>query len=195
LLDAALQFAYASGMRFKHALCCPRPSEYSAMVQPIIEVPQHASLPSGHATEAHVTAGILSELVPGAKEGKLTDKYLRRLAFRIARNREISGVHFPVDTLAGRLLGDSLASYFLAMCGRSEGKWTGGHFDVSGLDLNLANDEAGEDDLRWEGARCCKKLSGQPQPLKSGDGTDVLALTRTLRQMWVAAADEWGPPK
>jgi hypothetical protein len=40
-----------------------------------------------------------------------------RQAARIAINRTIAGVHYPVDSSAGQLLGLSLAEYFLARCG------------------------------------------------------------------------------
>lgn len=39
-----------------------------------------------------------------------------RLAARIAINRTIAGVHFPVDSIAGSLLGLTLGQYFVARC-------------------------------------------------------------------------------
>ena len=126
LIDAALQFAYAVGQRFKHALACPRPSDYSATLMPMIEVPQHASLPAGHAIESRVTAELLIEIVPGVK-GSVAETYLRGLAHRIADNRVVAGVHFPVDCLVGRLMGDALASFVLKACG--VGTCWGGSFN------------------------------------------------------------------
>jgi hypothetical protein len=49
---------------------------------------------------------------------------LKRLAFRVAENREVAGLHFPLDTLAGRLLGEVLADYFLACS--TGGRFSGG---------------------------------------------------------------------
>ena len=39
-----------------------------------------------------------------------------RLATRIAVNRTIAGVHFPIDSAAGAVLGLTLGLYFVARC-------------------------------------------------------------------------------
>jgi hypothetical protein len=39
-----------------------------------------------------------------------------RLASRVAINRTVAGVHFPVDSIAGCLLGLTLGEYFVARC-------------------------------------------------------------------------------
>ncbi|MEP7329239.1 MAG: PA-phosphatase, partial [Betaproteobacteria bacterium] len=63
LLHLALSLAKCAEMNFKNALCVRRPHEYSAQVQPMLKTPIHGSLPSGHSTEAHTVAYVLSELV------------------------------------------------------------------------------------------------------------------------------------
>ena len=73
-----------------------------------IEIPAHPAYPSGHATGAFTLAYVLQELDPGNGE-----KY-RADALRIARNREIAGLHYPSDTEAGRLLARQIADALLA---------------------------------------------------------------------------------
>jgi hypothetical protein len=117
LLDVGLRFAASVHMRIKHALHLPRPIVYSPQVQPLILTPGHGSLPSGHATEGFLVAAMLRRLLSAPKELRTQ---LRRQAARIAANRVVAGVHFPVDSMAGRMLGETLAEYVLARCGASK---------------------------------------------------------------------------
>jgi hypothetical protein len=105
---------------------------------------------------------------------------LRRLAFRIAENRVVAGVHFPVDMTAGRLLGDALAGYVLARCG-AEAVWIGGQFRPEGGDETYG--KAGTFDAaggRFDGRGCSKLDDG-----RAGQCSALLA------EMWSAAAAEW----
>ena len=70
LLDAALRLANFVEMRFKHALACRRPLEYSSQVQPMILTPGHGSLPSGHSTEAFTVAHVLAGLFEPGRQGR-----------------------------------------------------------------------------------------------------------------------------
>jgi membrane-associated phospholipid phosphatase len=118
VLGLALSLAWHVEMRFKHALGCPRPMEYSPQVQPMIGTPGHGALPSGHATEAFMVARVL-QLLTDPPQGAETDAQLQRQAARIAINRTVAGVHFPVDSAAGRMLGEALAGYFVGRCSRT----------------------------------------------------------------------------
>lgn len=185
LLNLALQCTYAVTMRFKLALSCPRPSELSAALMPCIEVPAHAALPAGHAAEAHVTATLLGALA-GADDPLRSG--LRRVAHRIAENRVVAGLHYPIDNVSGRLLGDAFASYLLAACGQAA-DWHGGEFDGAGLDpaaagANVFEAEHAADDGRAHGVGC-SALSGFAAP--------AAARFKVLRAMWAAAQAEWAP--
>ncbi|MGH8759027.1 MAG: phosphatase PAP2 family protein [Burkholderiales bacterium] len=113
LLDLAMSLASHVEMRFKHAFACPRPVELSPQIQPMIPTPGHASWPSGHATEAYLTATLLQALLPHGSKYK---EQLERLAARIAVNRTVAGLHYPVDSAVGRLLGTALAEFLVARC-------------------------------------------------------------------------------
>ena len=124
LIWAALRLALLVEMRFKHALACRRAIEYSPQVQPIILTPGHGSLPSGHSTEAHMVAYVLWNLLKYKSYSTKTTyrdpswgEMLMRQASRIAINRTVAGVHFPVDSAAGQLLGLTLGEYFVYRCG------------------------------------------------------------------------------
>jgi hypothetical protein len=92
LLEACLRFAYALAMRCKDALDVPRPVDLSSQLQPMLLTPGHASLPSGHATEAFIAAEVLAAV---CGLGASTRRQLRLLAHRIADNRVVAGLHYP----------------------------------------------------------------------------------------------------
>jgi len=116
LIATVLRFATFVEQRFKHELACRRPAEFAPQVQPMIPTPGHGALPSGHATEAFAVARVLLALAPDRFGGQL-DEMLMRQAARIAINRTIAGVHFPVDSAAGQMLGLVIGEYLLARCG------------------------------------------------------------------------------
>lgn len=114
LLEAAVSLSPAIGMRFKHDLACERPSERSPLVRPVIAVPGHASHPSGHATAAALWVGVAKALMASNPKSVVATQ-LDALASRIAQNRVIAGLHYPMDSAAGGLLGSVLADYVVAM--------------------------------------------------------------------------------
>lgn len=75
-----------------------RPNRLDSDIDAIIAVPGHPAYPSGHSTQAHLIAYILSELIPEKREEFSRD------ALRIAVHREIAGLHYPSDTAAGAML-------------------------------------------------------------------------------------------
>jgi hypothetical protein len=115
-----LQFCVYVEMRFKHALACYRPVEYDAQVQPMITTPGHGSFPMGHATQTYAVSYVLKQLLlldaSTYPEHHWVLDQLDRLSARITTNRVIAGVHFPVDSMAGRMLGVALGEYFVGCC-------------------------------------------------------------------------------
>jgi membrane-associated phospholipid phosphatase len=92
-----------------------RPSSILPCLLPPLEVPGHAAYPSGHATQAQLIAMCLEIVMPrnrvmpaspAGPVGQFMPQYgpLRMMADRIARNREVAGLHYRSDTWAGRIL-------------------------------------------------------------------------------------------
>ena len=75
-----------------------RPSQLDPALKTVILNPAHAAYPSGHASQAYMTALVLSAFDPNNM-----DKY-KKVAIDIAHRREIAGIHYPSDSDAGRKL-------------------------------------------------------------------------------------------
>jgi hypothetical protein len=114
LMQIALRVGEFQVMHYKYKFNRMRPSHLCPWLMPPIEVPGHASYPSGHATQSHLVALILGEVMPEPLAGR--SKPLWLLAKRIARNREVLGLHYPSDSIAGTMLAQ--ASFrLLRKCG------------------------------------------------------------------------------
>jgi hypothetical protein len=163
---AAMTFASFVVQRVKHILSCKRPLAYDRTLQPMILTPAFSAMPSGHATEAFMMAHLLTQL---CKPGKADALLLQRQAERIATNRVIAGLHFPVDSIAGRMLGQTLAEYLLH---RSIGKpWTARSF--------LGPEVAGNAAFKYD-----EPMDTQaPDHFKSEPGTAV-DLSLNLKWLW-----------
>ncbi|GAB5434896.1 MAG: hypothetical protein FalmKO_00210 [Falsiruegeria mediterranea] len=104
------QIAIIVEMQVKHLLHLPRPALFSEKLHPVIDTPDHSAYPSGHSTEAFAIATVLNRLEfgQGAQGGVDAGKQVFELAHRIAVNRTIAGVHYPIDSMAGAALGFSI---------------------------------------------------------------------------------------
>ena len=200
LLAAVFRAAQFVEMRFKHALACRRPMEYSPQIQPMILTPGHGSLPSGHSTESFAMARTLIELLKksipqpplaATNPGYGDDAYgvqLMRLAARVAINRHVAGVHFPVDSAAGALLGLTLAGYLLQRFQnhRTYQAWSFiGHLYPEDRDFHwgdlydVAHNRQREPDDPWA------------KPIDDGDPDQLGAPSPILNWLWEKARAEW----
>jgi hypothetical protein len=94
-------------MHFKKKYDRVRPSQLWPGLLPPLTVPGHASYPSGHATQAHLFAKCAVAMMPAAERDSIK-VVLEALAERIARNREIAGLHYPSDSTAGKSLAEGV---------------------------------------------------------------------------------------
>jgi membrane-associated phospholipid phosphatase len=118
---ASLIGSYAA-LYYKGLGARPRPSQLCPALLPPIPMPGHASWPSGHATQAWLKALCMEHVLEGAQSGTLTpgdldavSSNLRTLAIRVARNREIAGLHYPTDSDAGRMLAATIVPLLIDM--------------------------------------------------------------------------------
>lgn len=111
-------------MALKHNVAARRPWQCSTLVMPVIATPGHGSLPSGHATMSALDAALLGSLLypPGHPFADERRRKLDRLARRIAFNRVVAGVHFPVDSVVGYALGMQIARLLLVLAGKTDAR-------------------------------------------------------------------------
>jgi membrane-associated phospholipid phosphatase len=178
LMAAATRLAILVEMRFKHAFAVPRPVQFSPQVQPPIQTPSHSSFPSGHSTEAHCAAEVLMA-VSRQHAATPVGQMLLRQAGRMAINRTVAGVHFPIDSRAGQVLGTCLAEY---LCSRATGSWPFRHRAFEAADC-MEQDYLGYPavDLRTEQL---------PLGLTVGK-TSTATRSPALSWLWEEAQQEW----
>ncbi|MEL7127621.1 MAG: hypothetical protein AAGK30_15390, partial [Pseudomonadota bacterium] len=121
---------------------------------------------------------------------------LMRQAARIATNRTVAGVHFPVDSVAGQQLGLTLAEHFYSMC--NGGNWVSATFNGPNFDA--------QSDFDWHQLY---DPDGDTQAEEAETGGTVWATSEvrtdnkidaspSLAWLWGKALDEWkdfGPVK
>lgn len=129
LLHASHEWLTGVLMLLKHNVAAWRPVQRSSLVMPLIPTPGHGSLPSGHATVAAFNSELL-RLLMYADGPKQRVDVLDRLARRIAFNRVVAGVHFPVDSQAGYALGRQMARAMATLAGEAQALPTLGPSDV-----------------------------------------------------------------
>lgn len=208
LIGALMDTAIPQEQRMKHFCSVSRPRDLSPQIQPVIDTPGHSAYPSGHATEAFALAtllaalrlsgkgltpdkglidAVLNHLTPAAEAAPALDETVRlfRLAHRIADNRTVAGVHYPVDSAHGGLLGLSVALGFVAHC-------LGGGKDYPVPEFSARGDDwAGDFTLaKWVAALGIGTKIGWRRDKATVAKAEDWSL---LPKLWRAAVAEWGP--
>ncbi|MEM7497731.1 MAG: phosphatase PAP2 family protein [Pseudomonadota bacterium] len=189
LIGAAHTLAATVSQQVKHALACIRPDRIAPQIQPMIPTPRHGALPSGHATESFAVARVLQQLLAPVAPGEAGQlgRLLMGQAHRIATNRTVAGVHYPVDSLCGAALGLALGDYLVARAGRT-GQVQGLVFDGRGIGNRdffvedvIAGDARGDD----PGGQARVGADGHMVDLGPGD------VSAPLAWLWHQAEQEW----
>jgi membrane-associated phospholipid phosphatase len=185
LVNIVLQFCVYVEMRFKHALACWRPVEYNAQVQPMITTPGHGAFPMGHATQVYAVAHVLKSLLklkPAKPAHARIIEQLDRQAARITTNRVVAGVHFPVDSMAGRMLGVALGEYFVGRCTGGQ-PFMGRKFIAAGIDASPTID--------FNPFSAAQASLAAPSPFYSETTGGAVAKSPLMEYIWGAARAEW----
>ncbi len=174
----------------KHHLACLRPDKRGATVMPMLPTPAHGTFPSAHAAEAFAVATVLSGLVqtldarPEPRRlyplPKRVITLLYKQAERIAVNRTVAGVHFPIDSWAGAALGEAVGEIILAKC--RGGKVGSREYNAEHCDFRIGdfNDPS----------------PGAPSVthgLTRIPGTVALSTSRLFAWLWSKTLDEFKP--
>ena len=110
LMLTALVAGYLAGDEvLKQIIQRPRPFETIAGVNLLVAPPGSYSFPSGHATAAFASSLVLARKIPALFLPVLI------LACVMAFSRVYVGVHYPLDVLAGSILGATCAALTLKL--------------------------------------------------------------------------------
>jgi len=115
LVQGCMRAAEFAAMHYKNHFQRARPSQLWPQLMPPVQVPGHASFPSAHLTQTHTIALVLQKVAAGVVLS--VDDVTTRLAQRISRGREVLGLHYPSDTVAGQHLAQDVAAAFMAAPG------------------------------------------------------------------------------
>ncbi|WP_248307936.1 phosphatase PAP2 family protein [Bosea sp. AS-1] len=170
----------------KHHLACRRPDRLGTTVMPMISTPGHATFPSAHAAEAFAVATVIEGLLKAVKplhHYPSTEKLVRlvfKQAERVAVNRTVAGVHFPIDSWAGAALGEAVGQIVLALCGAKSVKVTPRSYAARNIDFAVS---AFRPDL-WPGIPAehadpnvtgfCREVDGHAVPVRRSSLFDWL---------------------
>jgi acid phosphatase (class A) len=96
--------SWLTGNRMKNLYPRQRPPAVDAAVQPVVKIPHSNSYPSGHSLRAYVWAAVLGDVFPERQAELFTQ------ARKVAWGRVIGGVHFPTDTIGGRVAAQAIVA-------------------------------------------------------------------------------------
>lgn len=104
----ALTMSFVNAL-LKYAVQRDRPPTIILDPEPLMEVPTTSSFPSGHTSTGFACAYVISRVAP-----RLT-VFVYVLAALIGFSRIYVGVHYPLDVLAGAVLGVAVAKALLML--------------------------------------------------------------------------------
>jgi acid phosphatase (class A) len=116
LIQVGVAVGTMVAMHWKYQHKRSRPPQRYPALYPVIPIPPHPSYPSGHSVQCHIIqhliAAVFSDSAP-LKE--LVNQTVGALADRISDNREVAGVHFNSDTVAGKILAEGVSPIIIKL--------------------------------------------------------------------------------
>ncbi|MGR3838536.1 MAG: hypothetical protein ACU0A2_09290 [Cognatishimia sp.] len=106
-----IELAGAIGLKYKFIHMAARPVQRFPGLTPFLPTPPHPSFPSNHATQAFFVAMLLCDDIEATNGWA---PYLKSMASRVAVNREIGGVHYRSDSLAGQALAKDIHTQLMS---------------------------------------------------------------------------------
>ena len=87
-----------------------RANEVDPKLSTVVPVPWHKAYPSGHATQAFMTAFVMGEALP-----EKADAFMH-LAAEVALNREVGGLHYATDSEVGYMIAQQAWAAATPLC-------------------------------------------------------------------------------
>jgi hypothetical protein len=179
------------GMYWKREFRRPRPVQVFPPLMPIILTPAHPSYPSNHSFQSHLIAHAVNSVFDGDAADAMHPQ-LFAMAARIAKGREIAGVHFPSDSDAGKHLAQDVfgllnqVDSFRNVRNAAKAEW---------LQLKVGPRDAAKAE--------CPQLKVGPHPVNLGPETTlvdqiadrVIQRLNDQRRVRTARAPEKSPPR
>ncbi len=101
LVKAAARVSEMLMAEYKRQFARPRPQQLAPVLLPPVSGTLHPAYPSGHAMMSRLMATCLSDAVPGDYHA-----VLREIADDISWHREVAGLHYPSDSVAGKSIAE-----------------------------------------------------------------------------------------
>jgi len=136
LIRVARKIGEFVAMGLKDRFRMRRPAQVYPWIMPLIDGPDTPSYPSSHSLQAHLISSALKLALPVPQPppppapwvfpppplplpplAPQTSQALDHLAYRVAYNREVAGVHFPMDSEAGRFVAYSCIRHLYDIAG------------------------------------------------------------------------------
>src|SRR5437867_1417112 len=108
LIASVLFDAFIASQDGKFTYWYLRPHQVDAGIVPLFPIPNFPSYPSNHSTFSAARSEVLAYLFPAHAD------FIRAIGAEAGESRIWAGIHYPMDNVAGKQLGKSVANVFIS---------------------------------------------------------------------------------